>query len=134
MIALGLASRRPELVGGLVVHEPPLFGIDAIRGKVELQPVKAAIEARLFAAARQIRAGDPPGGVAQFLEEVTLGPGAWEHLPEEVRQTMVANASTFLEKVDDPQGPNSMSRRCRGIRCLSSSPKETGALRRCGWS
>lgn len=75
--------------GDPLVHEPPLSGIDAIRDRVELQPLNADVEARLLAAGRQVRAGDPRGGVARFIEEVTLGPGAWERLPEEVRQTMV---------------------------------------------
>jgi pimeloyl-ACP methyl ester carboxylesterase len=101
-IALGLASRRPELVRSLVVHEPPLFGNGVGRGKAELQPAVRDIEALLEAVARQLRAGDTRGGVARFIDDVTLGPGRWEQLPEQLRQTMVDNAPTFLETMDDP--------------------------------
>ena len=99
-IALGLASQSPELVRSLVAHEPPLFGID---GSTMFEPVARDIEARLFGVAQQIRAGDLLGGVARFIDEVTLGPGMWERLPDEVRQTMVDNAPTFLETIDDPR-------------------------------
>jgi pimeloyl-ACP methyl ester carboxylesterase len=102
-IALGLGARRPELVRSLAVHEPPLFGNGVARGDARLRPEVQEMVARLQAVTNQMRAGDTEGGVVRFIEEVTLGPGTWERLPEEVRRTMVANASTFLETMDDPQ-------------------------------
>jgi len=74
-IALGLASRRPELVHSLVAHEPPALGNGVAGGNTELRPMMRAVEAQLEAVARQLRAGDTSGGAAQFIEEVTLGPG-----------------------------------------------------------
>ena len=102
-IVLGLAARRPELVGSLIAHEPPLLGDGVVGGNTELGPMLRAIQAQLQAVAHQLRAGDPRGGAARFVEEVTLGPGMWDTLPEELKQTMVDNASTFLATMDDPR-------------------------------
>ena len=101
-IALGLAAPRPELVRSLIVHEPPLLGRGVMHDNAELQPILRAIQAQLEAVAHQLRAGDTTGGAERFVEEVTLGPGMWDQLPEQLRQTMVDNAPTFLETMNDP--------------------------------
>jgi len=62
-----------------------------------------AVQARLQAVAYQLRAGDTRGGAARFVEVVTFGPGMWDSLPEQLRQTMVDNAPTFLATMDDPR-------------------------------
>jgi pimeloyl-ACP methyl ester carboxylesterase len=102
-IALGLASRRPELVRSLIAHEPPLLGNGVVGGSAELQPMMQDIQAQLQAVAHQLRAGDTRRGAARFVEEVTFGPGMWDQLPQELRQTMVDNAPTFLATMDDPR-------------------------------
>ena len=55
----------------------------------------------------QLRAGDIAGGTRRFVEEVALGPGMWEQLPEEDRQTFINNAPTFLDESKTPSGPTS---------------------------
>jgi hypothetical protein len=35
------------------------------------------------------------------VEEIALGPGMWEQLPEEIRQTLMNNATTFLDELQD---------------------------------
>ena len=35
------------------------------------------------------------------MEEIALGPGMWEQLPEEIRQTLMNNAPTFLDELQD---------------------------------
>jgi hypothetical protein len=37
------------------------------------------------------------------VKELTLGPGMWEQLPEEVRQRNMNNAPTFLDEVQNPK-------------------------------
>ncbi len=49
-----------------------------------------------------LAAGEAEGGARQFMEAVALGPGAWEMLPQDVRQLIVRNASTFLDEARDP--------------------------------
>ena len=37
------------------------------------------------------------------MEEVALGPGMWERLPEEAREIAMNNTSTFLDEQRDPE-------------------------------
>jgi pimeloyl-ACP methyl ester carboxylesterase len=92
-IALGLAARRPELVRAVVAHEPPLTGLCP-------QP---AVEAQFASVQDQIAAGEVERGTRRFFEEVILGPGGWELVPEHVRQAAVANAQTFVDLREDPE-------------------------------
>jgi hypothetical protein len=57
------------------------------------------------AVARKIEAGHHEEAARQFVEEVALGPGAWENdLPPPVREIFVENASTFLDETRDSDG------------------------------
>jgi pimeloyl-ACP methyl ester carboxylesterase len=92
VIALALAGRRPELVRSVVAHEPPVLG---------LVPVPAV--ERLFAGVRdEIVAGDAAAGTRRFFEDVILGAGGWQLVPEPVRRAAVGNAQTFVDMLDDP--------------------------------
>jgi pimeloyl-ACP methyl ester carboxylesterase len=70
---------------------------------VELRPLIMEFRGRIESVVDQLRAGDIEGGTRRFVEEVALGPGAWEQLPEEVRQMNMNNAPTFLDEVQDPK-------------------------------
>ncbi|MGC0421731.1 alpha/beta fold hydrolase [Embleya sp. AB8] len=98
--ALGLAARRPELFRSLVAHEPPLF--ETVAGDAELEPLMRETQSRIDAVLDRLRAGDDRGGARQFVDEVALGPGMWEKLPDPVRETFVGNAATFLDEQADP--------------------------------
>ncbi|MFE9389927.1 alpha/beta fold hydrolase [Streptomyces sp. NPDC006784] len=99
-IALGLATRRPELFRGLIAHEPPLAGI--VTGEPELRPLMDATDQKIGSVLAHLRAGETQAGARLFVEEVALGPGAWEQLPEQVRETFLRNAPTFLDEQKDP--------------------------------
>ncbi len=99
-IALAVASRRPELVRSVIAHEPPLLAVG--QRNPALAPQMRAVQALLDGVADQLRTGDTSAGAARFIEEITLGPGTWEQLPAQLRQTMVDNAPTFLETMNDP--------------------------------
>lgn len=98
-IVLGLAARRPELFRSLIVHEPPLMAIvddpDVLPLMTEFEKKDAAVTARL-------KAGDIPGGAQQFVDEVAFGPGAWDQLPDSVRETFLNNALTAVNEGEDP--------------------------------
>ncbi len=98
-IAIGLAARRPELVRSLIAHEPPLISLVAHDPQIELLmgEVQATVETVLARIAR----GDVEGAARQFVEQVALGPGAWELLPEPLRETMIDTASTFAAEQRD---------------------------------
>jgi pimeloyl-ACP methyl ester carboxylesterase len=57
----------------------------------------------MSAVASQLTAGDWTGGARQFVETIAFGPGAWAELPEDVRQTFVFNAPTWLDEIHDPE-------------------------------
>lgn len=100
VITLKLAAARPELLRGLIVHEPPLLS------PLEEASREAAAgdeDGPLAQVRRRLEDGDHAGGAEQFVEEVALGPGSWERLPEAMRQTMVHNAPTYLDELKDPE-------------------------------
>jgi len=103
-IALGLAARRPELFRSLIVHEAPLMGI--VADDAELRPLMAELQVKFGRVLDRLRAGDIPGGTRRFVEEVVLGPGMWEQFPEETRRTLMNNAPTFLDELQDAEGAN----------------------------
>ena len=100
-IALGLATRRPDLFRSLIVHEAPLMGI--VSDDAKLRPLMKEFQERVEAVLAQLRAGDIAGGTRRFVEEIALGPGMWEQLPEEIRKTNMNNAPTFLDEHQDAE-------------------------------
>jgi pimeloyl-ACP methyl ester carboxylesterase len=98
-IALGLAARRPELVAGVVGHEPPLLaaGMD----NPGAAPVLAETDATFRRVLEEVETGDAEEASRRFVEQLVLGPGGWNLLPEEMRRTMVANATSFSAEQRD---------------------------------
>jgi pimeloyl-ACP methyl ester carboxylesterase len=99
-IALRLAGRRPELFRSLSCHEPPLWSLLAEdpEGQAHLQRGAASIES----IGKRIAEGDDAGAARQFVEEVAMGPGAWDQIPQQVQEIMERNAPTFLDELQDP--------------------------------
>jgi pimeloyl-ACP methyl ester carboxylesterase len=95
VISLRLAAKRPELFRSLSAHEPPLFA--ALENVPEMAEMMLDLEAigRVIA---KIQGGDPAGGAREFVDTV-VGPGFWQMLPEEGKQTFARNAPTFLDEV-----------------------------------
>ena len=100
LITLRLASTRPDLLRGIVAHEPPL--VTMLAEHAEFSPMMKEIDARIAAVLKHIRSGDHAGAAERFVETVALGPGQWAQLPPEVRATFVENAPTFLDEEMDP--------------------------------
>lgn len=99
-IALRLAARRPNVFRSLCCHEPPLWGL--LESDPESEEMLQQGARSLEAVGRRIAEGDHEGAARQFVEEVALGPGAWDQLPPEVRAIFVDNAPTFLDELQDP--------------------------------
>lgn len=99
-ITAGLAARRPELFRRIVLHEPPLAGLvlDDPAAVADMRTVTAAVEE----AKRLVREGEDAAGAKVFVERIALGPGAWETMPEPLRDTFVIHAQTWLDEQDDP--------------------------------
>jgi pimeloyl-ACP methyl ester carboxylesterase len=99
-IVLRLAAARRELFRSLIVHEPPLFGL--LKDEPKTRQALAAVQERMSAVVSVLTAADWTGGARQFVETIAFGPGAWAELPQEVRETFVFNAPTWLDEVQDP--------------------------------
>jgi pimeloyl-ACP methyl ester carboxylesterase len=100
-ITLRLAGERPELFRSLIVHEPPVFRL--LDHEPHAQVALSEINERIAAVIHTLEAHDSAAGARQFVETIALGPGAWEHLPAELRETFIFNASTWLDETRDPE-------------------------------
>lgn len=101
LITLQLAAARPDLLRGIIVHEPPLWGLLDERSP-EGAAVAAVESGPLAEVGRRIAAGDDAGAAELFVDEVALGAGSWAQLPEGMRQTFIENAPTYLDEENDP--------------------------------
>jgi pimeloyl-ACP methyl ester carboxylesterase len=102
VITLKLAASRPHLLRGIIVHEPPLFGLLPAAGPEA--GMWASLQAGPLAEVRRrIAAGDHAGAAEQFVDQVALGPGSWARMPDDLRQTMASNAPSYLDELDDPE-------------------------------
>jgi pimeloyl-ACP methyl ester carboxylesterase len=99
-IALGLAARRPELLRSVIAHEPPLMSV--LAGDPALEALTADVGATIQTVLAAVARGDVKAAARQFVEEVALGPGAWEQLPAPLRATMIDTASAVLAEQQDP--------------------------------
>jgi pimeloyl-ACP methyl ester carboxylesterase len=94
LIGLAVAARRPDLVRGLQLHEPPAVHAD---------PAAVADVLRLSErVVAEIAAGEHERAARRFVEEAVLGPGGWEMLPPEGRAAIAGNAPTYAEEQADP--------------------------------
>ena len=101
-IALRLAGKRPDLFRTLAIHEPPL--VDLLRDRPEFESLLQGFDARIAVVVKLLRAGDMQGAAQRFVETVAFGPGAWNTLPQAIRNTFIHNAPTFLDESNDSEG------------------------------
>ena len=99
-ICLGLATSRPDLCTSVIGHEPPLTRL--IADDPQMRPLLARFQAHTEAVMRRLEGGDLEGGARQFVDEIAFFPGAWDLAPAEIRQTMLANALTWVDEMRDP--------------------------------
>lgn len=114
-IAVGLAARRPELFRSLIAHEPPLISLAA--GDPDVLPQLESAAATVQTVVERVQRGDAEGAAEQFVEEVALGPGAWELLPPPLRETMVDGAPAFVAEQQDALWAHVESAALSSIEC-----------------
>ncbi|MEV7596306.1 alpha/beta hydrolase [Kitasatospora sp. NPDC089797] len=100
LIALRLASVRPDLLRGLAVHEPP--GTSLLLTDPELRPIGTALAGRVAAVRELLEQAESAAAAELFVETVAFAPGAWAQLPAPVRHTFIRNAPTYLDELRDP--------------------------------
>ena len=98
LVALGLAGRRPDLVTGVAVHEPPALAHATDDDRALLGDAGGALGAILAG----IAAGEIETATEQFMEEIALGPGSWALIPPEEREIFFGNAPAFAADMGDP--------------------------------
>jgi pimeloyl-ACP methyl ester carboxylesterase len=94
-IALGLVARRPELFNTLCAHEPPLLSLAAD------DPVVAEVRTAVEPVVELIERGETEVAAKDFVENIAVGPGAWQMMSPDERATTVANAATFAGEQRD---------------------------------
>ena len=100
-VVLNLVTMRPDLVKTAAVHEPGPFGL--IEGSEDPRLVEVMEREKLLTVEveRLISSGEPRRAIRFFVDQIALGPGAWEQLPEELKILMEANASTVADDIRD---------------------------------
>jgi pimeloyl-ACP methyl ester carboxylesterase len=101
-ITLRLASERPDILLGIICHEPaPLFSL--LADDPAFASMLYEVSRKEQAVVERVASGDHAGAAEQFVETVALGPGSWTQLPPQLRQTLIENAPSFLDEVNDPE-------------------------------
>ena len=115
-ITLRLAGERSDLLRGIIAHEPPLFSL--LANDPSVAPMLDEVGKRIGAVVERIASGDDAGAARQFVETVALGPGGWDRLSPDLKETFITNAPTFLDEAHDPE---QLAFRPRMDRSVSSS-------------
>jgi len=96
-ITLKCAAAHSRLFASAAAHEPPLIGM------LGSHPALPVVRERIGAVLTTLKSGDLESGARQFVENVALGPGMWEKLPPDMRQTFVFNAPTWMDEMNEPE-------------------------------
>ncbi|ABS25796.1 alpha/beta fold hydrolase [Anaeromyxobacter sp. Fw109-5] len=99
-IALRTAALHPGRIRSLAAHEPPLMW--TLDGPGPHAPALQAFRVSCARTEAALREGRMRDAARTFVDEIGLGPGAWERLARSARETFVRNAPTFLAEIEDP--------------------------------
>jgi pimeloyl-ACP methyl ester carboxylesterase len=100
--SLLLGAHHPELTGGLLVHEPPLFTL--LRADDATRALADQATEQMHNAAALIERGLVAEGLRTFVDGAAFGPGTWDGLfTPGIRQICIDNADTWLDQSRDPE-------------------------------
>ena len=101
IVTLRTIARAPAALKAIVVHEPPLTGMVANDPGTRDLIAKTTrhFEQNIVAL---LDAGRIEEGTRIFVETVAFGPGAWETLPQALKDTFMNNALTWTDELRDP--------------------------------
>ncbi len=100
-VVLRLTSERPDLLRGVIVHEPALFGL--LADEPEAAAILDIVRDRVKAVVERISLGDHEGAARQFVETVAGKPGRWDQLSPAYQAIIIGNAPAFLQRMQDPE-------------------------------
>lgn len=101
VVALRLATERPEFVRSLSLHEPPYFGL--LGDRPETAADGERFRSGVASIREQARHGDRVGAAKNVVEVFSTTSGAWERLPEAVRRSFVGYIDRWVEEYSDPE-------------------------------
>ncbi|MGH7472109.1 MAG: alpha/beta fold hydrolase, partial [Longimicrobiales bacterium] len=103
----GRGPHEPHAAGSVIRPPTCLRNRDRYIGLLKddptATPALAAVQKRISTVVSLLTAGESTEGARQFVETIAFGPGAWAELPQQVRETFVFNAPTWLDEVHDPE-------------------------------
>lgn len=100
-VVLNLVTMWPDLVRSAAVHEPGPFGLLA---EVDDPYLRQAMDHEMKATEHVeglIAAGRHREAARYFVDNVAVGPGAWDQFPEELQQIIETNAATVPDDLRD---------------------------------
>jgi len=100
-IVLRLANERPDLLRGIIAHEPTLPSL--LADDPTTAPLIEGFPQLLTAVSEQLASGDHAGAAEQFVEKA-LGEGLWAKFPPWFRQMVIENTPASLDEGNDPEG------------------------------
>jgi non-heme chloroperoxidase len=92
-VAAIVAAKRPDMVAGMVLAEPPITSI--LEGTPDADAARQQTVRVLSAVVDGVKVGDATAACRAFVDGVS-GEGTFDRLPTERRQQMVDNASTLM--------------------------------------
>ena len=98
-IAMALAGQRPDLLRGVIVHEPPMFSL--LSDDPDAAPVLEQVGSELGSVTKRLASGDYVGSAEEFTDTF-FAPGEWIQLGTEYQQTAIENAPTVFNELQDP--------------------------------
>ena len=99
-IVLRLAGKRPDLLRGIIAHEPG--GSNLIVDDPASAPMLEHFPKLAAEVAERIKSGDHAGAAEQFVEE-GLGKGTWASFPKWFMQDVIDNTPPTLYGLNDPE-------------------------------
>jgi pimeloyl-ACP methyl ester carboxylesterase len=107
-VVLRLVTMYPELVKSAAAHEPgPYTLLDGTDDRHIAQLLEA--EKRHIARVQDMIArNEHRRAVEYFIDEVAIGPGAWDQFPEELRNILESNTATVADDLRDSFDPHSV--------------------------
>ncbi len=99
-ITLKLAIKHPSIFKSLTVHEPPLLGLELDEPFLVAKLIDG--KRRAESVVKVLETGNRREGARQFVETVAFGPGAWDRLSQQLKETFIENADTWLDEMRDP--------------------------------
>jgi pimeloyl-ACP methyl ester carboxylesterase len=100
--SLLLGAHHPELTGGILVHEPPLFTL--LHEDAATRPLADQATEHMRHAAALIERGLVADGLRTFVDGAAFGPGTWDGVfTPAIRQICIDNADTWLDQSRDPE-------------------------------